>query len=215
MHWIAREILKKLAFTDGARYGELKPDGVEGNLFQYHARGLEREGLIARGSEGYSLTEAGRRHVGDLSLAGGMKRRVLPGVMMVVVARDMSGQWLLFRWRRWPWRGLVGLVGGRHTAGRPAVEVAAEQLRNKTGYEAEPRFVGLMSVIGTDSHILMEVFEAVNLRGEHGSDGLTGISFWGNPAEFGDTVPGFAKMIRWLEMDDGERPAMLEIIIEK
>jgi ribosomal protein S19E (S16A) len=63
MHWIQRHILKELALADSKRYTELKPDGIEGNLFQYHSRDLEKQGLIDRSEQGYALTPKGKSYV--------------------------------------------------------------------------------------------------------------------------------------------------------
>ena len=221
MHWIARNILKQLAFADEIRYAELKPDNVEGNLFQYYSRGLEKDGLIRRGSEGYSLTNAGRLFVADLSQSKLMTRCHQPRVMVAVVARNEAGQWLFFRWRRHPYRDLVSLPMGRQTAGRPASQVAAEQLLHKAGYSGDLRFLGIAQVVmdeqtnrgivGESDHFIVQVFEATKLVGEYGSDGLTGLSFWGDPANLlpEQFVGGFREIIDWI--DDPMRTALIEI----
>jgi len=211
MHWIARHILKRLAFADSVHYAELVPDGVEGNLFQYYARDLEKKGLISREAGAYSLTDAGRRFVADLSQTKQMATRTQPRVMVAVAARNDAGEWLLFKWRRHPYRGLVSLPMGRQFRGRTATEMAAEQLRDKTGYGADLTALGVVDLITEGDHLLIQVFRADNLRGEHGSDGLTGVSFWGRPAEIapGAAVAGFAELIGWIE--DENRAPLYEI----
>src|SRR5665647_2137044 len=87
MHWIARHILKRLAFADRLTYSELKPEQVEGNLFQYHARSLETDGYITRDQDGYTLTPAGQAMVADLSQTKLMRRREQPQPMVAAFIR--------------------------------------------------------------------------------------------------------------------------------
>lgn len=211
MHWIQRHILKELAFSDSKRYSELKPDGVEGNLFQYHGRDLEKQGLIVRNGEGYALTPAGSRFVADLSQTKAMNRKAAPRVVVMVVAR-LDDEYLLFRWRRHPYRGQVSLPFGRQFVGQSSAEVAALQLRFKSGYEAVFSYLGLVSLRSETDHLLIQVFSATDLTGNHGSDGLTGFSFWAKWADLphpGEPMIGMNDIIAWIE--DPKRPAQLEL----
>jgi ADP-ribose pyrophosphatase YjhB (NUDIX family) len=211
MHWIQRHILKQLAFADALHYSELKPDEVEGNLFQYHARELEKQGLISRDRDGYALTDAGKTAVADLSFSKEMRRRAVPMPMVAVAAQNEAGQWLLFRWRRQPSRGLVSLPMGRHSSGVSLFEVAADNLRNKTGYEADFAYLGNVQVVSPKDHVIIQVVRADNLRGEHGSDGLTGVSFWGDPEAVRpeEATAWFYPTVEWIK--DAGRAPLLEI----
>lgn len=211
MHWIQRHILKELAFSDSIRYSELKPDSVEGNLFQYHGRDLERQGLIVRNGDGYALTPAGSRFVADLSQTKAMNRKTAPRVVVMVAAKR-DGEYLLYRWRRHPYRGQVSLPFGRQFAGQSSVEVAALQLRFKSGYEADFHYLGLVSMRSESDHLLIQVFSATNLTGEHGSDGLTGFSFWAKWDDLphpGEPMVGMNEIIAWIE--NQERPSLIEL----
>lgn len=212
MHWIQRHILKQLAFADKRRYTELKPDGVEGNLFQYHARDLEKKGLIARDGDGYALTATGSAFVADLNTIKPAQHKKAPRPVVMIIARNEVGEYLLFRWKRHPYRGKVSLPFGRQFAGRSSEDTAHEQLRDKTGYAADLSYQGLISIRSETDHLLAQVFEATNISGEHGSDELTGVSYWGDP----ETVPeeqrlaGLDQVLEWLEQGS-ERPGLAEI----
>ena len=209
MHWVERHILKKLAFADELRYSELLPDGVEGNLFQYHARQLERSGLIERHKQGYRLSLAGRQFVADLSQTKQMNRRQFPRPL-VMVAAEQNGQWLLFRWKRQPYRGLISLPFGRWTAGQSASDMAAEQLLYKSGYTADLVFAGTISIAGEQDHQLILVFKAGNLKQTNEPDGLTGEFFWsGTIPGANEAVFGTAEIISWLS--SSSRPSFLEL----
>ncbi len=211
MHWIQRHILKELAFSDTKRYSELKPDGVEGNLFQYHGRDLEKQGLIVRNGEGYALTPKGSRFVADLSQTKAMNRKTPPRVVVMVTAKR-DDEYLLFRWRRHPYRNQISLPFGRQFAGQSALEVAAGQLRDKTGYQADLSYLGLVSLSSETDHLLIQVYGATNLRGDHGSDGLTGYSFWAKWSDLphpGEPMQGMSEIMAWIE--DENRPGQIEI----
>lgn len=215
MHWIACHILKVLAFSDAARYSELRPDAIEGNLFQYHARKLERAGLILREHDGYRLSPKGRRAVADMNLVRNMAQAATPRVVVMVYAHRPDGKVLFFRWRRHPYRGLVSLPFGRLTYGKTAPAMAEEQLFYKSGYRAEFCYLGTLNIrftreAHTLDHLTILAFKAKDLHGEHGSDRLTGESFWSDPGDPGiDLLPGTPQTLSWIE--DPRRPGFLEL----
>lgn len=215
MHWIARHILKILTFSDAARYRELLPDGVEGNLFQYHARKLERAGLIEREKDGYRLSDKGRQAVADMNLIRDTAVAATPRAVAMIYARLATGETLLFRWRRHPYRNYVSLPFGRITYGKTAAQMADEQLYCKTGYRAVFTFMGSvhLRLMGEESfrdHLLIQVFEATELTRTHDSDGLTGDSLWGNPEDPElKLLPGTREILEWIHAPG--RPGLLEI----
>ena len=211
MHWIQRHILKSLAFTDSQRYTELKPDGVEGNLFQYHARELEKANLIVRHDSGYKLTPAGIDFVADLSQSRAMNRQLPPRVVVMIIAQNKMGEYLLFRWRRHPYRGQISFPFGRQLRGQTSAWVAADQLKWKTGYKAHLTYIGLVSLKTKTDHLLIQVYEASELQGKHGSDGLTGVSFWQDWAgvDAAKLYPGMVDILNWFE--SSHRPSLLEL----
>lgn len=219
MHWIERHILKQLSFSDSQRYSQLKPDSVDGNLFQYHARALEKQALITRTKEGYCLSQAGKIFVADLSQTKLMNQRKLPRAIVMVACRNANGEYLLFKWRRQPYRNLISLPFGRQLYDTSTTEIAAEQLLLKTGYTAQLSFFGHTDVIVNHpekitDHMAINVFIGTNLTQSHTPDGLTGTWFWGQPSDQSDRalVPGFKQIIAWLE--DSKHAHLIEIRID-
>ena len=212
MHWIQRHILKQLAVADTRRYTELKPDEVEGNLFQYHSKDLQKQGLIDRSEGGYTLTAKGKAFVANLSLTRNMSRRIQPRIITMIMAKNDQGQWLFFKWRRQPYRGKISLPSGRLGFGENLYEAAADQLRFKTGYEAEFAYLGTIVLKNETDHIIAQAFMATSLTGIHGSDGLTGTSFWARLDDIApeETLTGLAEIIDWV--NDPERNPLLEIM---
>ncbi len=216
MHWVQRHILKQLAFADSMRYRDLKPESIDGNLFQYHAKNLQDQGLISRNTDGYQLTATGKAYVANLSQAKLMNARKLPRAVVMIIAKNNNDEYLLFRWARQPYRGQVSLPFGRRLYGQTSTESAADQLVFKTGHKAKLQFIGLADSIYQKDNVILDhlsitVFEAKNLVKENDPDGLTGEYFWGNPKDFSasETTPGFAQIVDWY--NDKDRPPLLEI----
>lgn len=219
MHWIERHLLKQLSFSDSRRYTELKPDGVEGNLFQYHARLLEKRGLISRTEDGYALTSAGKIFVADLSQTKLMHPRKLPRAVVMIVCINAEGQHLLFRWRRQPYRGLVSLPFGRLLYDQSPTTMAAEQLLLKTGYQAQLDFIGQADIISGQynqvaDHLSASVFVATSPQQIVEPDGLTGEYFWGDPGtvEPASATAGFHEIVAWARQPS--RSGLLEVCEE-
>jgi hypothetical protein len=106
---------------------------------------------------------------------------------------------------------LVSLPFGRQFAGQPSAAVAADQLFYKSGYKADFEYIGLVSLISEGDHLLIQVYTTTNLTGEHGSDGLTGISFWAkvNKVDSIGMLPGTPEILSWI--GDRNRPSYLEV----
>lgn len=100
---------------------------------------------------------------------------------------------------------------GRILRGRTVLGMAAEQLRLKTGYEAQLDYLGQVSWQIGEGHLLISVVAARNLTGEHGSDGLTGTSFWGRceAVPEAERMAGLAQIIAWCQLEP--RPGLLEL----
>jgi ADP-ribose pyrophosphatase YjhB (NUDIX family) len=58
-HHIQRQIIMRLRQDGEQPYQALKPDGVEGNAFNYHLRSLKKAGFLDSDGEKYSLTPKG------------------------------------------------------------------------------------------------------------------------------------------------------------
>ncbi len=58
-HHLQRQIIMRLRQQGDQTYQALKPDGVEGNAYNYHLRQLRQAGFINGGKDGYTLTARG------------------------------------------------------------------------------------------------------------------------------------------------------------
>lgn len=219
MHWIQKHILQHLSVHASRRYVQLKPPSVDGNLFMYHMQQLQKAGYIDREERAYQLSPQGKVYVSRMSLRKGVPL-MQPKIVVMLVARNDTGQYLLFRWRRQPYYGLVSLPFSKLHFGRTLLETLEEALFYKTKLKGTFTFLGDVYLRtqtnpddATAEHTLAHIYEATNLSGTLGEyDGLTGEPFWGHPSAVppGELTPGFADILKVIE--SGQRGFMKEII---
>jgi ADP-ribose pyrophosphatase YjhB (NUDIX family) len=142
-HHLQRTIAYRLAFTDGLRFSELKPDNVDNKLFTYHLKKVESAGLIAKNPDGaYSLTAEGRR-LGVHVLDGKQALVDRPdSVLFLVVRRASDNAWLLYKRRTHPLRGLTGFMHGQPSALESSSTTAQNILQDKTGLRGRFTAIG-------------------------------------------------------------------------
>lgn len=190
------------------RYSQLRPPDVEGNLFAYHLKGLQREGLIEKGdSQEYQLTASGLQLAGTLSLSTGRTRQQ-PKLLNTVVARNGDGEYLFSRWRRQPNAGLVSFPHGMMHYGKPVVVMAASELAEKAGLKASMRYRGDVYVRGlrggeVDRHMLVHVFDAHDVQPDPHAGLRPDVaeSFWARLSDLApeDFVPGFYEIAQMVD----------------
>ena len=93
-HHIERKIIHALMFTEYARFTDLRPKGVDSNLFSYHLKSLIARGYIAKTDRGYTLSHKGMQYVDRVSTAG-MKPRTQPKIITMLFIQGADGKILL------------------------------------------------------------------------------------------------------------------------
>jgi len=134
----------------------------------YHLKGLLREGLVEKAETDYRLSVKGVQFAGTLSLKTG-KTRTQPKILNTVICKNDAGEYLLVRWHRQPNIGQISFPHGMMHYGHSAYDMAALELAEKAGLEADLTYRGDVYVRGmrgevVDRHMLVHVFEAANLR---------------------------------------------------
>ena len=132
-HHIQREIVYALAFSEGLRFSELKPDTLENKAFDYHLKKVIAAGYVVKTKEGtYSLTSEGKRvGKGALKKQDRLINRAYSMLLLGIQRED--GAWLLARRKSQPLLGLVGLTGVQPRADKDILETATEVCREQTG----------------------------------------------------------------------------------
>jgi len=66
-HHIQKHVLSVLTHKEFARFSELRPSGVDTNLYSYHLKLLQKNRLVEKSESGYSLGHIGMKYVDNLS----------------------------------------------------------------------------------------------------------------------------------------------------
>ena len=201
LHHIRRKILDMLATTQSMRYSELKPADLDGNVFNYHLKGLIVDNLVVKSKEGhYSLSRSGRdyivhRYEDTLSSAH--------SIFLIVLKRQ--SEYLLRRRDVQPLIGYEGFVHGEPLAGADIVQTAAKRLYDKTGIiHADLSIAGAALITQYRDHELHSFSHAVVVYGRTNQDiqienDDTGHNFWANPYSVNNLLPSCIDIIQMID----------------
>lgn len=158
---IQRSIISRLKNADTLRYAKLKPDAeIPNDLYNYHLRKLVAAGLVDKSSEGYTLSERGRRHVADTHHTSDQSDRLFKYNVLLIVTREIDGELHILNQRRTaqPSYGIVGIPGGTVLKSEPLLDGAARKLRQETGLIGTFRYLGTERRIAyTDGQLFSDV----------------------------------------------------------
>jgi len=210
MHWIQKYILQQLSTRISQRYSELKPENVDGNLFMYHMQRLQNSGYVDKDDRTYKLSEKGGAFASRMSLRKGLQL-IQPKIVVMLICQNSDGDYLLFRWSRQPYYGLVSFPFSKLHFGRTLHDTLQEalfyktQLRGKFNYMGDVYMRALKNDDVVTEHVLAHLYKVTNVSGTLGAyDGLTGEPFWGNPRDIpqGEQVAGFADIFQLISTSE-------------
>jgi len=128
-HHIQREILLQLRQGTAASYQQLKPDGLEGNAYNYHLKLLKQAGLISSEEGHYHLTSLGILVTDAYSSAHG--RLVLRPHYYVYPLVTSGDQVLVYRPSRQPAPGRLVIPSGKLHLGDSIVQGIERELTRR------------------------------------------------------------------------------------
>ena len=136
-HHIQRAIVYKLAFSEGLRFSQLKPDTLENKAFDYHLKKVIRAGYVAKSDTGrYQLTAEGQL-MWRMSQQKPAQADRAYSTLLLAVQRPDDGAWLLYRRRTHPMIGLAGFMHAKPSPDADSTEVAKQTLYDQTGLTGE------------------------------------------------------------------------------
>jgi len=180
-------ILSKLLASDGLRYSEAYPAGVDGDLYNYHLQSLVKKGYVGKNKDRYFLTKDGKVAVQNMDAKGEPKDLFKVGVLLFVTRiNNGKTELLLQRRRRQPYFGDVFNITGKVHLGE-SVEVAAKRkFSEESGLSADFKFVGIHRKIRRDvggvviEDVIFHVCCASDPVGSLSADTDYGENFWSN-----------------------------------
>ena len=204
----------------GRRYSELKPNDVEGNLFMYHLQKLQAAGYITKSAAVYGLSQKGELFSSRMSLKQGAPV-MQPKIVVMLICQNKNDEYLLFRWSRQPYSGLVSFPFSKVHFGRTLTETLEEALFYKTSLKGAFLYLGdvYIRTLADNTlvdHTLAHIYRVTDIEGILGGyDGLTGQPFWGQPTDISSSeqVAGFADLLALV--GSGARGFMREVRVTK
>ncbi|HAC55912.1 TPA: hypothetical protein DCF80_00280 [Candidatus Saccharibacteria bacterium] len=164
LHFIQKEILRALTMQKWARFRDMRPARVDSNLYNYHLRLLQKNGLVEKvENKGYRLSPEGLRYVDYVSLEQ-FEPRQQPKLITKLVLVDENGRILMWPKYKQPFIGTWSLPSGKvHFDDESVTAAAHREIAYITNTPVKLTHVGLMEVEArihgvVITHILEHVF---------------------------------------------------------
>ena len=132
MHHIQRDILRRLLTAPALRFKDLKPAGMESNIFMYHLKTLIKENLVVKIDGLYTLTSKGKHYV-DRSSLDSLNVRIQPKLITILMVTRQDGKIAILERLHQPFLGYKGLPSGKVHYGESLHRAAERELQEKTG----------------------------------------------------------------------------------
>lgn len=207
-HHIQRDILYKLVTSPSAKFGELRPKNIDSNIFTYHLHQLITQKLVLKRPDGsYGLTAAGKA-VGTTLDFSAQELLEQAHSVLLIVARNDKGEWLLRRRLAHPVYGKLGFVHSEPHAHETLEQSANRGLKNRTGLTADyqPIGAGYVKIYKDDaleSFTHFTALEASNFKGKFLEKVGNGQNLWLAEPDFNspDMIPSMADIVQQINSD--------------
>jgi hypothetical protein len=204
IHHIQRAILDRLATTNSARYGEIKPAELDGNSFTYHMKQLISDHYVSKNEDGsYALAPKGKDYIVHRYDGPALQAHT---IFLIAIRR--GDEWLMRERLVQPLLGMSGFIHGEPVATELLIETATKRLQEKTGLNV-PLSIhssGLIRILRDDT---IESFShAIILTGETDQDinivdDQTGRNYWVQTSDLrkSNVLPSCTDIIDLLSQD--------------
>jgi 8-oxo-dGTP pyrophosphatase MutT (NUDIX family) len=130
-HHIQLEILRKLSLAASLRFSELKPDGMESNIFMYHLNKLMKGGYVQKKNGAYQLGIHGLRYADNIISSTQFRPALHPKPLVVIVLSNAAGQLLMVRRHTQPYIDTYMFLSGKQHFGEDPLPHARRELLEK------------------------------------------------------------------------------------
>lgn len=214
-HHIQTDILLKLAKAERLRFSELKPKGMESNLFMYHLHQLQARKMVEKDGGAYRLSNDGLSYIDGFSF-NTLKPRKAPKIICILAIRSPSGQWLLARRKYQPYIGKHMFVSGKRHLGESPDAHARRELNEKLNFDLALTPRGLADVrIYRGQDLITHVTAHVHV-GQTGDDTLPPSTHqfdyvWFDPKQNVPLLAGTREIMDKIETDGGNFLLSLDV----
>jgi len=137
-HHIQKHIVSVLMHQKYARFRDLRPPKVDTNLYSYHLKTLQKNGMVEKQAEGYTLGKKGIIYVDRVSTAT-LNVRSQPKIVTMLVIQNSEGEVLLFKRKRQPYTDTWTLPYGKlHIDDATILASAQREAAEKLGLSDQP-----------------------------------------------------------------------------
>lgn len=140
-HYLQLQILKKLLFSPGLKYSELRPDdSIENNKLSFHLDTLVSQGLVNKKGDKYILTLIGKEYANRMDTEKiQIKKQGKIGVVPCCV-RNIDGkkEYLIYTRLKHPFYGYQGFPTGKIDYGESVFDAARRELQEETNLKGDP-----------------------------------------------------------------------------
>ena len=161
-HHIQRDIIDRLMHNQRLRFSELKPDGMESNIFMYHVAQLKKLHYIDKDADGYFLIHEGLQYVDGLR-RDSIRPHRQPKVIAILILQNDSGEWLMAERTTQPYINQRMFISGQQHFGESLYEQPTRELVEIGITDLETAYRGIADIqITTDSGVLTQVIAHVH-----------------------------------------------------
>lgn len=209
-HHLQKGILYKLVTSPSARFAELKPKDIDGNIFTYHLQQLIKQKLVTKHEDGsYTLTPQGKAVGINIQLKPQELLEQAHAVFLICIQND-RGEWLLRKRLAHPMYGRYGFVHGEPVAENSLDHDANLALEERTGLRADFEPIGagyirIFSDAGMESFTNFTMLKAINLTGELKTEAGNGANEWLSDPDFSgeNMIPSMADLAKAIQDNKG------------
>lgn len=125
-HHIKKHIIGVLIYRQYARFRDMRPPGVDTNLYNYHLKVLQKRGMVQKTDSGYTLGRVGLLYVDRVGIKS-LNIRKQPKIITMIVVRNSRGDVLLQRRAKQPYISMWTLPYGKLHIDDVSLEAAAQR----------------------------------------------------------------------------------------
>ena len=189
LHNFQNQILKKLMFSEGLKYSQMKPDPeMENNQFQFHLDQLTKNNFVKKNGNKYFLDTKGKHYIKKMDNESGeivkqphisVRIACVRKVESLEVTADNKAadknnenEYLFYKRLKHPYFGCQGFPAGKLEHGEIIKQAAARELLEETNLTADLQLCAVTHYIDLDKNKnvltdkLMFLFIAQNPKGE-------------------------------------------------
>lgn len=161
-HHIQRDIIDRLMHSERLRFSELKPDGMESNIFMYHVAQLKKLHYIDKDEAGYFLAHAGLQYVDGIR-GDKQKPTRQPKLIAIIILQNKDGQYLMAERKNQPYINQLMFMSGKQHFGETIGEQSIRELSEKGINDTPLTYRGIADIeISSDSGPLTHVIAHVH-----------------------------------------------------